>query len=636
MVSTTKFFGSVAGGTDLIVTWKVNGIEQGNDTVGKIDSSGLYHAPATPPSPATVTVSATSFEDKIVTAGASVTITPPPVVTISPTSWTLPAGIANTKKFSATVVGAPTSDVDWYVATAGTNPILGGNDILGTIDASGMYTAPRTPPLGSTVIVSAVSRDFTLSTANAAVTVSGYSISSLQGRFAFSMSGNVAGQTFFRAGTFSADGQGGLNNGLEDVSESTAVTPNVSFTGSYSVTSAGHGTLQFSDGHTPGAFDFVLVNNDQLQIEGFDSSGTAAGRADLQDAATFGPSALFGTYVFHLAGVAGANQFSQIGEFTGDGNGNITSGLTDSNSAGTASQAVITGGTYAVNPSTGRGTATLLTGSSSQNLAFYIVTRGSAKIVGLDTTKRVAGVTSQQIANTTFNLSSLNGNFAFLLSNSASAGNYAAAGSFAANGSGGVSGGVLDENLNGTPNVNFAFSGGYTVAANGRGTATFTGNRTYVFYLGAPGSAFFQETDSLHPNVASAGFLLQQQSATFSQALLLGNYAISSSGLSGSSIETITGDLTASGAGVVGSGTIDVNLGGVPTSGQLLTGVYAVSTSAARGTLALTLPAPLNETRNFAIYAIHPPQTLPFPVQQIILIGIDSGRTTSGSLFLQY
>jgi hypothetical protein len=343
-----------------------------------------------------------------------------------------------------------------------------------------------------------------------------------------------------------------------------------------------------------------------------------------------------GTYVFDFAGVKGASELSQIGEFAADGNGHITGGTMDTNSGGIASQTAIIGGTYTVDATTGRGTATLVTSGTSLNFDFYIVTRGSAKFVEMDTTQHVAGQTSQQAPNTTFNLSSLNGNFAFLLSNSRSNGNYASAGSFVANGTGGLTGGVLDENLSGTPNANFAFSGAYTVTANGRGTATFTGTRTYVFYLGAPGSSFFQETDSLHPNVASDGFLAQQQVTAFSQALLTGNYSVRSSGLSGSSIETITGEMTADGAGVIGTGTIDVNVGGTPTSAQSLTGVYAASSSAERGTLTLTLPAPLNETRAFAVYAINPPETLPLPVQQIILIGIDTGRTAGGSLFLQY
>src|SRR5262249_38598767 len=48
-------FNSTAG-----ATWSVNGIQGGNSTVGTIDSTGLYKAPANEPNPHTVTVTASS------------------------------------------------------------------------------------------------------------------------------------------------------------------------------------------------------------------------------------------------------------------------------------------------------------------------------------------------------------------------------------------------------------------------------------------------------------------------------------------------------------------------------------------------------------------------------------------------
>ncbi len=633
VVSSTQFFGNASGGTNTILIWKVNNVTGGNDTVGRIDSSGLYHAPNAAPSPSTVTVSATAFEDTNVSASSSVTITPPPVVTISPTSWTMPSGVANTKTFTSTVTGAATTNVDWYVGAVGTNPILGGNATLGTIDANGVYTAPQTPPLGSSVIVSAISRDFPLSLASASVTIAGYTTSSLQGQFAFSVSGRNASGAFFRAGSFTANGSGGLTGGLEDINETSGVTPGLSFVGTYSVASDGRGSLQFADGHSPSNFNFVLVNGKQLQITGFDNTGTASGQAVAQDVTAFGPAALAGTYVFDFAGVQGANGFSQIGEFTANGAGKISGGLMDSNVAGVATpQVSITGGAYSVSSGTGRGTATLVTSGTTFHLSFYVVSRGSAVFVGTDTSQQVAGVTSQQTPNATFNAASLNGNFAFLLANPASGGTFASAGSFSADGNGNLSTGVLDENSSGTLTANAAFNGTYTVAANGRGTASFTGGRTYVFYLGPAGSAVFQETDAIHPT--SDGILAQQQAAAFSQALLAGNYALATSGLSGSSVEVATGELAASGAGIVSSGAVDLNAGGTLSPAVALTGAYAASSSAERGTLTLTLPSPLNQTRNYAVYVINSPETL--PAQQIILIRIDAGLPASGSLFRQF
>ena len=159
--------------------------------------------------------------------------------------------------------------------------------------------------------------------------------------------------------------------------------------------------------------------------------------------------------------------------------------------------------------SNGRGKATLHLPGGDQNFSFYIVSRDSAKFVGIDpqtTVGAVTGVTTQQTPNATFDLTSLNGNFAFLLAGSGPAGTIATAGSFSADGNGHLTTGVVDENINGTATPNLAFSNGsYTVASTGRGTATFTtASRTYtlVFYLGATGNAVFQETDS---NIASDG-----------------------------------------------------------------------------------------------------------------------------------
>ncbi|MBZ5643969.1 MAG: hypothetical protein LAO19_14500 [Acidobacteriia bacterium] len=633
VVASTQFFGSASGGTNSILVWKVNDVIGGNDTVGRIDSSGLYRAPSAAPSPSTVKVSATAFEDMNVSATSTVTITPPPVVTIAPTSWTMAAGTANTKAFTPTVTGAATTNVDWYVGAPGTNPILGGNALLGTVDANGVYTSPRTPPLGSAVTVTAVSRDFPLSSASAAVTISGYSTSSLQGQFAFSVSGRNASGPFFRAGSFTANGSGGLTSGLEDINEASGVTPGLSFTGAYAVTADGRGSLQFADGHSPATFDFVLVNGNQLQITGFDNTGAASGQAFARDVTAFSNAALSGTYVFDFAGVQGANGLSQVGEFTADGSGNVTRGLMDSSAGGVANpQIAITGGTYSVNSNTGRGTATLVTSGATFDLNFYVVSRGSAEFVGTDASQQVAGATSQQTPNATFSAASLLGNFAFLLSNAASGGTFASAGSFSADGNGNLTSGVLDENSSGALTANLAFNGTYSVTANGRGVATFTGGRTYVFYLASIGNAIFQQTDLAHPT--NDGLLAREQAAAFSQAQIAGNYALATSGLAGSSAEVVTGELAADGAGVVSSGTIDLNAGGTLSPAVAVTGAYAASSSAQRGTLALTLPSPLNQTRNYAVYVLTSPQTL--PAQQILLIRIDAALPASGMLFRRF
>jgi len=658
VVTTQQFLDSITGGTNSVTIWQVNGVTGGTDAVGRIDSNGLYHAPTTVPSTnPIVNVTAVSFEDQKVSATAAVTITPAPIVAITSPSApiTVLSGAANTVTFSATETGGTTNVILWYVGPVGGLGVLGGNATLGTINSSGVYSPPSAPPIGQTVTVTAAALDSPTSTATLAVTISGYSASSLQGQFAFSMSGNDASGRFFRAGSFVADGAGILNAVLEDINNiSNPTTTPISTTGAYTVTADGRGTMSFNDGYTPASFNFVLVNGTQLRIIGFGTTGTATGQADAQHASTFGASALNGAYAFDFTGDHNANSISEIGEFTADGVGDITGGSIDVNDNGALSQLEITGNTAALNkppsyPSTytpptlpsGRGTLTLATSGATLHLSFYVVSRGAAIFIGTDpntTISAFAGTSMAQAPNVTFDQTILNGNYAFLLAGSGSGGTYASAGSFSAGGQGSIASVVLDENLNGTPNPNVVLTGlNYTVASNGRGTLTFSGGRTYVFYLGAIGTAILQETDTIHPNIASDGIFAQQQNASFALPQLSGTYAVDTSGLSGTSTEVITGDLTAAvvnGAASIPSGTVDVNTGGATNAdvGIAAGSSYSTSSSAERGTLTLNLASPLNQTRDFAIYVVSSTQAF--------LVEIDAGavpvRLAAGALLRQF
>ncbi|MGE0057719.1 MAG: hypothetical protein AB7P33_09650 [Dehalococcoidia bacterium] len=71
---TKQFSATVTNTTNKAVTWKVNGVTGGNGTVGTISSTGVYRAPASVPSPATVTVTACSVASPTVCANATVTV----------------------------------------------------------------------------------------------------------------------------------------------------------------------------------------------------------------------------------------------------------------------------------------------------------------------------------------------------------------------------------------------------------------------------------------------------------------------------------------------------------------------------------------------------------------------------------
>ena len=71
---TQTFTATVQNTSNTSVTWQVAGVTGGNSTVGTISTSGLYTAPATVPSPSTVTVTAISNADNTRSGSAQVTI----------------------------------------------------------------------------------------------------------------------------------------------------------------------------------------------------------------------------------------------------------------------------------------------------------------------------------------------------------------------------------------------------------------------------------------------------------------------------------------------------------------------------------------------------------------------------------
>jgi photosystem II stability/assembly factor-like uncharacterized protein len=163
--ATLQFSAAVSGTSNTAVSWEVGGVAGGNAAVGKISASGLYTAPAAVPNPNTVTVSATSQADSTASASVILTIVLPPI-SISVAPATANVETKYTQKFTATVTNSSNSSVIWQV-----NGVTGGNATVGTIDASGTYTAPRSVPSSASVTVTAVSAADSTKSASATVTI---------------------------------------------------------------------------------------------------------------------------------------------------------------------------------------------------------------------------------------------------------------------------------------------------------------------------------------------------------------------------------------------------------------------------------------------------------------------------------
>ncbi|MGH9734807.1 MAG: hypothetical protein ACRD8A_09490 [Candidatus Acidiferrales bacterium] len=151
------------------VTWAVNGIAGGNASLGIIATNGAgsatYTAPVTPPSPASVTITATSVADPTKAGMASVTITCANL--ISPASASLSLG--QTQTLTASLCIASGTAITWYV-----NGVAGGSPAQGTVVASSaapdaaVYTAPADVPSPNPVTVRATGGS---QTASAAITI---------------------------------------------------------------------------------------------------------------------------------------------------------------------------------------------------------------------------------------------------------------------------------------------------------------------------------------------------------------------------------------------------------------------------------------------------------------------------------
>src|SRR5579875_2557484 len=78
---------------------------------------------------------------------------PPPAVSVTVTPASASLFLGQTQQFTATVSGSSNPAVNWSV-----NGVAGGNSVVGTITAQGLYTAPNILPSSTTVTVTATSQ----------------------------------------------------------------------------------------------------------------------------------------------------------------------------------------------------------------------------------------------------------------------------------------------------------------------------------------------------------------------------------------------------------------------------------------------------------------------------------------------
>jgi len=380
----------------------------------------------------------------------------------------------------------------------------------------------------------------------------------LKGNYAFLFQGAEADSLMAIAGSFVADGNGNLTNGISDTNATSGLLINQSFTGTYSVGSDNRGTMIITQvGAPPQTYRFALgAFNAQgvatkARFVDFDAGRKGgAGVIEMQDPTAFSAAAIKGNFAFGVSGEdANANHFAAAGRFTADGVSLITGGLEDANSHGILNAAIAFTGTYAV-ASTGRGTlAFTFPGAPASNFAIYIISANEAFTISTDQRSAIVVLSSgqalrQQTAN--FSNAWLNGPGVFNLSGTPT-GNTETdviVGLATTDGAGNIT--ILsDENSAGVLALNHTgATTAYSVAATGR--TTFTGGTTNpVLYLVDLNRGFLVSTDVS----AGVGSVEPQVGGPFSNANVAGPSFLGSLTPNALSVGPFIGEGSTDGAG---------------------------------------------------------------------------------------
>ena len=163
-----------------------------------------------------------------------------------------------------------------------------------------------------------------------------------------------------------------------------------------------------------------------------------------------------------------------------------------------------------------------------------------------------------------------------------------------------------------------AFTGSYSLAANGRGTLTLnttSGTFTFVIYP-STGGVLVLETDI---RFLTTGAALQQQATAFTAASLQGAYGLNFTGATGSGEMDSIAQFTSDGVSKV-SGIIDCEQHG---RHHFRTAPFRNFTAAANGRTTMPLQTPLG-TQNLVVYLVNGNRAL--------FVELDSGLVAAGDI----
>lgn len=463
------------------------------------------------------------------TATRQLSITIEPALTI--TTASLADGTVNVAYSNTVEAAYGTLPVTWDISSgtlpagltlgADSGDISGSPTVAGTSNFTVMVTDSSTPPQTATQQLS-----ITINSVGANNT-------ELSGRYAFLLSGyDTHGNRVAAAGSFVADGAGGITGGVEDLNDR-GVAPQASLTinsGTYSVGADNRGSITITNSSGSTYTMAIAVGSlvggtaEKGSAVEFDSSGyLMSGVIEWQNSASFLKQDITGRYAFGFTGsdMAGS-RLAVAGQFTADGSGGITGGVFDADNSGTPTTAgaIANSSTYSVDTTTGRCAVTLNSISPAPSVyVAYIVSAGRMLALSMDTASTSGLVTGEIHAQTggPYSNSSLSGPVVMGVDSSAGDGSPVTMGVVTFDGSGNA-GFSMDQDNAGTLTT-VTGSGTYTTPDASTGRFTLMppqGLPSLAGYLVSANRAFVVGTDS----GVTAGTFLAQSAGPFSNSAL--------------------------------------------------------------------------------------------------------------------
>ena len=605
-----QFSATVTGASNTGVAWSVTGSGCSGSACGTISSSGLYTAPSTIPSPAQVSVTATSNADSTKSATAAVTIILPVVITISPASSVL--AVTGQQQFEAIVTGSSNTAVNWSISGSGCT-----GSACGSITSSGLYTAPAAVPSPATITVKASAQIDASQSASATITIVANQNSKLSGQYAFQFTGFDSDGVYQAAGSFTADGNGNITSGLEDANRSLGPETDVAIAGTYQVTGDNRGTLTLSSALGTQTFSFALnLTSTSGRLIEFDSSGTrGSGVIEKQSPTTFALATFSGPYVVSLAGKDSmGDRIGALAILDFNGSGAIVGGSMDVNDGGTVSPTFGSfQGIYRID-STGRGLVTLSIpgfAGGSFRFAFYVVSSNKLLLVSIDqlsASNPIFEGPAERQTGAPFLTSSFSGPTIFSLSGEENNVPQILVGRISFDG---VSQPLVefDQNTGGTVVTGNVLTGAYSLEVNGPGTLNLDNSanesKIWDIYAIAPNHAFVMDSSSA--DVGMGELKPQSVASPFSNADISGTYVLGSDEPLVPNATLSSGVSAFDGKSTV-TGKEDISTSTALLTGQSLAGTYSVSSALNNGRGMLTLTAPSGKT--LALWIASPSEIL--------------------------